>query len=78
MVKSKVSHHFSELFYHFDHFSHHLNHWEAVEAEDVSSSQLLVRQRVVSAVSVQTGLGGSIFHCLTMHYGNIFEDNSPV
>ena len=66
VVKSKVSHHFSELFYHFDHFSHHLNHWEAVETEDVPRSQLSVRQRVVSAVSVQTRLGDIIFHWVIM------------
>ena len=47
--------------HHFDPFGHHLYHWEAVEAEDVSRSQLSVRQRVVSAVSVQTGLGGRFF-----------------
>ena len=37
-----------------------------VEAEDVSRSQLSVRQRVVSAVSVQTRLGGIIFHWVVM------------
>ena len=66
VVKNKVIHHFSYLFYHFDHFCHHLNHWKAVEAEDVPRSQPSVCQRIVSAVSVQTGLGGSIFHCVTM------------
>ena len=65
-VKSKVIHHFSYLFYHFDHFCDHLYHWEAVEAEDVPRGQSSVRKRIVSAVSVQTGLGGSIFHCVTM------------
>ena len=66
VVKCKVIRHFSYLFHHFDHFCHHLNHWEAVEAEDVSRSQPSVRQRIVSAVSVQTGLGGIIFHWVIM------------
>ena len=52
--------------HHFDPFGHHLYHWEAVEAEDVSRSQPSVRQRVVSAVSVQTRLGGSVFHWVIM------------
>ena len=66
VVKNKVIHHFSYLFYHFDHFCDHLYHWEAVETEDVPRGKTSVRKRIVSAVSVQTRLGGSIFHHITM------------